>query len=196
MSLCAVGPVEGEQSEVLQECPSEWPLALSSSLRSSPVGPAVCLCDIFICRTAMPPQRDWTVCERWAMTLSLAILSQKSCQGKCAVRLSFFTHPPLSSLHHPTPVFLVRSISGHTTLCSPETLLLFFLCFVLLTLIIAVLHLLHNPPCFAYRAALLRECNRFQRPADAPKLYLLGRGGLSSTVCRLICRWHCVICQH
>lgn len=129
VSLCAVGPVEGEQSEVLQECPSEWPLALSSSLRSSPVGPAVCLCDIFICKTAMPPQRDWTVCERWAMTLSLAILSQKSCQGKCAVRLSFFTHPPLSSLHHPTPVFLVRSISGHTTLCSPETLLLLFFMF-------------------------------------------------------------------
>lgn len=59
VSLCAVAPVEGEHSEVLQECPSERPLALSSSLRSSPVGPAVCLCDIFICRTAMPPQRDW-----------------------------------------------------------------------------------------------------------------------------------------
>lgn len=109
--------------------------------------------------TAVTPQPDGIVSARWVLTLSLAILSQKSCQGKCAVKLSSFSHPPVSPLHHGAPVF--RSISGHTILCSPKTLpfLFFFFSFfmfLLLTLIIAVLHLQHNLALRAYRPALLR----------------------------------------
>lgn len=116
VSLCAV------QSEVLQECPSEWPLALSSSLRSSPVGPAVCLCDIFICRTAMPPQRDWTVCERWAMTLSSAILPREVCSQ------AVFLHPPTTQLTAPPHSSLLGPIyfRSHNPLQSRDTSSFFY----------------------------------------------------------------------
>lgn len=117
--------------------------------------------------------------------------------AKGSVQSGCLSSPTHHSAHCTTP--LQSSWSDLFQVTQPSAVprhFFFFLCFVLLTLIIAVLHLPHNPPCFAYRAALLREYNRFQRPADAPKLYLPGRGGLSSTVCRLICRWHCVICQH
>lgn len=67
-----------------------------------PFGPAVCLFDIFIRKATITPQPDGMVSACWALTLSLAILSQKSCQGKCAVKLSFLSHPPVSPCapHH------------------------------------------------------------------------------------------------
>lgn len=144
----------------------------------APLGPAVRLHDIFIRRTTMTPQPDGIVSARWASTLSLAILSQKSCQGKCAVKLSSFSHPPVSPLHHTIPAFSVTSILGHAILCSPKPLSFFFM-FLLLTLIIAVLHLQHNLTFCAYRAALLRDYSHFQSSADAPDVYLPGRAGLS-----------------
>lgn len=78
--------------------------ALSGSLRCLflcivvPLGPAVCLHDIFIRRTTMTPQADGILTARWALTLSLTIWSQKSCQKKCAFKLSSFSHPPLGPL--------------------------------------------------------------------------------------------------
>lgn len=74
----------------------------------------------------MTPQPDGIVSAHWALTLSLAILSQKSCQGKCALKLSSFSHLPVSLLHHTIPVISVRSISGHTILCSPKPLSFFY----------------------------------------------------------------------
>lgn len=157
-----------------------------------PLGRTVRLHDIFIRRATVTPQPDGMVSARWALTLSLAILSQKGCQGECALKLSSFSHPPVIPLHHTTPVFSVRSISGHTILCSPKPLS--FSVFLLLTVIMAVLHLQHNLNCCACKAALLRLYS-FESSADAPDVYLADRAGHSWTVCYLICPWHCVICQ-
>lgn len=67
-----------------------------------PFGYAVHLFDIFTRKATMTPQPDGIVSARWALTLSSAILSQKSCQGKCAVNLSLLSHPPVSPFvpHH------------------------------------------------------------------------------------------------
>lgn len=156
-----------------------------------PLGPAVHLHDIFICWTTMTAQPDGIVSAHSALTLSLAILSQKSCQGKCA--LSSFSHLPISPLNQTTPAFSVRSIFlkvwsiflGRTFLCSPKPLSFFIMC--LLTPNIEVLRLQYNLIFCAYRACLLRLDSHFQSSAEAPDVYLPSRAGLSSAVWYLIC---------
>lgn len=85
-----------------------------------PLGLAVRPHDIFIRRATMTPQPDGKVSARWALTLSLAILSQKSCQGEVCSQIYFRSQSPLQS---------------------QDTL--FFYDFLLLTLV-AGLHLQHN----------------------------------------------------
>lgn len=80
-----------------------------------PSGPAVHLCDIFTPGTRMTPEPDWTACAHLALTLSPAILSQRSCQRKCTgKRLSS------SSLHHLILVLWFRSVSAHMNPFSPQ----------------------------------------------------------------------------
>ena len=96
---CFVSDTLLKKGEVWHECPSKRPthsLVFFFLLRIEfPLGPAVCLCDIFMCRTTVTPQPDCIVCARWVLTLSLPILSQKSCQGEVCSQ-AVLLQPPIS----------------------------------------------------------------------------------------------------
>lgn len=95
---------------------SSWVLSgfCPFSCAALPSGPAVCLCDIFMLRTAVTPQPHWLVCTHWALTLSLVILSQKGCWQNCAGKLSSFSLRRVGSLQSSWSDLF----SGHTRLCS------------------------------------------------------------------------------
>lgn len=126
----------------------------------------------------MTAQPDGIMSARLASTFSLAILSQKSYQGKCAVNLSLSSHPPVYPLNQTIAAFSGQSIFlGHTFLCSSEPLSFFIM--LLLTAAIEVRHLQYNCIFCAYRAGLLRLDSHFQSTADTPDVYLPDRAGLS-----------------
>lgn len=126
----------------------------------------------------MTAQPDGIVSARLASTLSLAILSQKSYQGKCSVNLSSSSHPPVSPLNQTTTAFSGQSIFlGHTFLCCSKPLSFFIM--LLLTATIEVRHLQYNCIFCAYRAGLLRLDSHFQSSADTPDVYLHDRARLS-----------------
>lgn len=107
-----------------------------------PLGLAVRPHDIFIRRATMTPQPDGKVSARWALTLSLAILSQKSCQGEVCSQ-AVLLQPPDSQPSAPDHSGRLGQIyfRSQSPLQSQDTL--FFYDFLLLTLV-AGLHLQHN----------------------------------------------------
>lgn len=85
---------------------------------------SVCLCDIFICTSTMTPQPDWMACARWAVTLSLAILSQKSCREEVCSQAVF-----LQSAHCSSPLHSSSSNLFQVTQASavPRHFFIFFM---------------------------------------------------------------------